>query len=410
MKVPRVVELAWVEREPSSAQVTLRAPAWRSGQLARRGLATLAGLTSTVSLAGLPLGWHVVGSVPSLLIPAGVVVWASLVRWARSETAELDCRGATRSLLVKRRGRFGWLPGREELSFVDRQRSVRVVSGTHGGQVWFELWEAGLAGATARRLTPRFSVEGVDRRDECRALAALWARRLGLGLSIERDDLAGYQVLLSRSGAPPSPPALAFAGFRAPATEVTPRFDRPPSFEEPSRPPPPLAPEGSPELFERVRQDGDRWLVESPPPSARSRLLVGSYVGAIHAFVPLAVGLGLWRHRSGADDVVSFFLLAGIAVVLCLIWWGAREPRRRWRLLPDRLELAPGHVVRRGESSAVSIEPFRARNVAAWFLWLHTSQGRYQLAETRGSARTALEALALEVARRLDAPLRIGGD
>jgi hypothetical protein len=399
--------LALIEVTPSE-RIVMRAPPWSGVERAWRELAAVSALGTLGVVVAIALGWTPIARHGAAVAAAAASITALLSRRARCETAEIGVDAATRTLWVTRRGCFGWFPGRAVIAFAGDQPALRVVGGFVHTALWLELWASTRSSGRFRRLGPRFMVAGVDREDERRDLVAMVARCLGLRMMIERDHGGVYQVLLSSIGVEPPPPVRVARGYREPPVAIAPTFDRPPAFEAPADVPPLRETTASAELFETVRREGDAWIVETPRPSRRARLLWVSFGVVTHALVIVFAGVAQWRCvQAEADDWPSFLVLAGVAGYLTLLWKrGAVEPVR-WRLLRDRLELAGIDPLRRGDAKLVAIELFQARGQAAWLLSVHAHGECYKLAETRGPRGTALESLAVEIARALDAPLRI---
>jgi hypothetical protein len=444
-----------VEDDAPSRRLVLQAPPLRTRDRLRRAVATTLAAASAAS-AALPLAllsspYHLLWSTPLGLVAAW---W--LMGIHAFETLEVGVDGRTRAIWVRRRERFWWIVRHVDVALDDPSVSLRVVSGLvpregpHRPEIGLAL-SMGRLGETFDLLAPTFTVERVDRRDEALALIDLLTTRLGLRRRTESETLARQSTLIAHSGDEPASEALRFGGYRQGAVDPEARWDRSPSFEEPARGTPPLSPSGSTELRETVRREGDAWVVEAPRVSAvkwsalgaagllsAALVLVHLYGGfrlPLYVAIPLGLLAGAIGAVGGGAAIGVMVTLGGLAVLAFLeralggfegLPLTTVDTPRRVRIAKDGLELEGlfgRRAIRRNTAWVVLVRPASrstgggrytpARSYYWNELWLHDSRRWRRLARTRessqmGTATPDLDALAVEVARALDVPLREG--
>lgn len=442
-----------VEDDPESRQLVLRAAPWTALDIARR-----------LGLTALLLGC-VAGSVVGVahLSPGGIGLAVLLTYLASifarlivEEVAELVLDGASRSLRVRRRGRHIWrtieVGHRLEDDALLRLRAGLVANhGFRRPELGIDLHEGRRDGGPLRLLAPTFAVEGIDRRDEARALAETIARRLGLGLAVEQDDALLYQARISSR----DPPPAELTGYRQlPRTAGLARDARP-SFEPPRDPPALDLAAAAADLQLHLVRDDRGELVAAPRSIPWKRwsllslkvLLVFTIGGAAVAWLADAdplVGaiLGLLAPVLGALCGLAILALAVLLLaafkllhdlVLGLLAserdskprWYNTLPLARWRLGAGVLSGPLGPLVwRRDDVLAVVVVDHWERprstsppdeRLRRTSLCIRSRRGWVRLARTavrqddptnRREVPPSVVALALEVARTLDVPLR----
>lgn len=448
-----------VEDDPENRRLVLRAPPWTALDIARR-----------VVLTALLLGCFAGAVAGVAYLPSGLgfglAVILTYVAWIFSrlvveQVAEIVLDGASRSLRVRRRGRHIWRTS-EVGGRLDDDALLRLRAGLVAGhgfrrlELGFDLHEGRHDGGSQQRLAPTFSIEGIDRRDEARAFAEAVAHRLGLGLGVEQDDALMYQVRISSRLSPP-PAVERAAGYRQLPRAAKLARDALPSFEPPRDPPALALAAAAAELQLHLVRAETGELVAAPAsvPIRWKRWsllfvtiqLALSIVGAAVAWSveedPVAGALlGLGIPVLGALWVVVMLALAVLWIaafqllydVLLGLLASERDTKPRWfNTLPlARWRLGDGAlygplrrlVWRRGDVLAfVVVDHWRPRRRTSapedcfryTALCVRTCRGWLRLASTREvgdnplnrrEVPTSVIALALELARTLDVPLR----
>lgn len=439
----------------------MRAGPWGVTEYLRRLLATAlaGGAIALPILVGLS-DEHSHLACP-LTIVSLIAVWFFLTLPSR-QTREISIVG--RSLRVARRGRFTWYRSSVEVPVHEEGHVIRLCGGyasprgLRHPELGLELLEGRFGDKKLRLVAPRFAIEGLDRRSEVRLLAEHLARRLGLRIRVERDDVWMLTILLSHHGEEPPRERVSADGYRGVLKERSLALTAGPGFEA-SASVPALLQADVAQLYEVVRLERGAVLVGQRPTlrrwswswgwvkKAAGVLVVAGGVGAIVGllfdatfeaalvgflsgvlFVPLAI------LQIGATLLVAQAMaapLAGVVKLLVLVLAGGRHrpgglgalQARHWTLREGVLE-AKGlwRRYRSVEGAAprevLLLELTRTRSrrsTARWQeLWIRSDRWIYlaRTPEAREWSKPtavptrALEALGYEVARALDVPLR----
>ncbi|MBA3549392.1 MAG: hypothetical protein H0T76_23200 [Nannocystis sp.] len=456
--------LRLVEDDPERQRLLLRARPWALAELLRRVVVTA--LVLALLAVAVRLTWSGLPVVLLLALELCTLGAAWLIlRLSSEETAELLVDGPAGLVRARLRGRHIWSGRTLQLRFEGPDRLLRLYAGMVAGhgfrrlELGLCLEEGSFGVEPLRGFGPGFSIEGIDRRDEVEALAEALARRLGVGLTVEVDDAVAYQVRLSRRSSPPPALVQETRGYRdAPRLPGLPR-DRAPGFEEPRSLPPALDTRDLALEFREqiVRTSDGRLAMETPGMMlAQAWPTISRIAGAVLgvALVGVAVAwrmgdtpwTGIFVSLAGVLFTIIYVLtlvavftaICATASALCYVIvvtlarvvdprprWFNTLPLRRWRLATGALA---GHALRgfrwqSGEVRAVVLvererkETSRVRlKIYRWCeLHLRTRLGWVRLAQTpeqqapptqRLELPPAIVALAVEVARELDAPVR----
>ncbi len=461
--------------EEATGSLVLRAPPASRALVASRVLATgvaVAGVLGACALLGwgdaLPPFFRWVLTFASLWIALKALTAPSV------EVTELGVDGTRRRLWFAVRGEWCWRSRRVEVNFDAVNRRLQVVGGlippgVGGPETGLELRER-LEPVSPRKepsvrhadpLTPRFSVAGLDRREEVRAFGEHLARRLGLRIEHVEDTVDELSVTVGRSGAEPSVRRASAAGSGGYRDRIASRsldLSRTASFEAPGVAPDELAnvlPRGSTppdgaghantrELLARVELQ-PLLSVTRPGRSPWSQLFsAGKWLALWYLVVAWLAWLGVsaqqWQGLAALPLVLLVFCaVMALAAALCLAPFELAEglsallnhaassrpparvpqyPPRQWRLdarglelqswwggrlsRVDRAELGAAALVRRRYSyrSIRWASELWIRRGSKWLLLANTPQTQHV------SPTPTLDALAVHVARELDVPLR----
>lgn len=418
-----------IHDEPMERRLELAAPPRSTAELAPRVLVTVL----VMLLVGLVLA--VARAVPVALwaaIPMALVMARWLVRRPEPVVEALVVRDGR--LEVRVRGVLTW--GRSTYVFA---------SPTHGEPLRVFADGVGHGGATGAELgirlsfpaqgtTPQISIEGVDRFDEVEALVHLIAHHLGLRVAVI-DPTYGWGRHVGASGELPQPPKRAPGAYRDAPRVVGLDAARTAGFELPAGPVPSLAQVDGSELrgrFERT-SGGERVHPESPLPLLLAVLALSSASGV----VTLALGAStktamLWAMLLPLCLAITVAvrllgsLLASSLHGLARLTSGKpsgvpRPPTFGWAsgfdLVGDRLTLRwrRGTFERGRPGRVLLVTRFRSSELLgtrSWReLWIHDGRTWSFLARSRverkaGRDTPTLDALAFEIGRRLDWPVR----
>lgn len=452
-----------VEDEPERRRLVLRADSWGFLEVARRLLVTALSLAAAaagvalivISARGdLELPWLIRAAV--IFFPFGVA-WF-IFRLPDEEVAEIVVDGPAQVVRVRVRGRQVWRSVVTEARLDQPDASLCLRAGVpprHGyrrPELGLQLSDGPLYIGPMRLLAPSFSIEGVDRRDEARLLAEALARRLDLGLRVRQDDAFRYEAALAASL--PRPPALVdeSRGYRrAPRVPKLAR-DAPPGFEPPPNPP----------ALDLVSVRDVLGLAVTRDDAGALAVTLTREPTWLPPFVtiPLAIGLGSaslsWLIGQGPwaelFDVLTFIgltvgswalfltnlpnLLGHLLFLFSGLLTGFADARPHWfnRLRLARWRLEPGLLSgprrrqrwRRGDVVSVVIldswdtvtsrssptKHYRKHELylfaGVWVRLAGTPQRRED-PDKPAPLSPAIIALAIEVARELDAPLHWSG-
>ncbi len=431
--------------DTAQKRLVLRAPPWGLAEYARRIAATALSIAVIAAGASGAMALHT--PILGLMV---VPVVVAIVSWSISrpawQTAEVVIDGNHRTIRITTRGRNSWLSGGELVSLGDEDRVLRICAGLVAAEwlrrpeIGIELWAGSYDQRPMRRLTPTFAIAGVTRRDEARAFVEAIARRMGLRVHVERDDLVELQLTVSHRGQEPPPVGRAGSAYRTAAVEAGIDLSRAPSFEQPSVTIAklPASVDGG-ELRARVRREEAairverlasrqawrvpptvRWVAGITGVGALSGSILGGLAGSpftgavIGAVVPLTfaamvaiaaltVSLGallLVLLMSGVERALRGFVRTHPGGLLAL-------RARRWSLDGSTLVvegLARRKRYARGDAHAVVLcDRTHWREI-----WLSADEW-VLLARSEDSTAPStpvLDALAVEVARTLDVPIR----
>lgn len=369
--------------------------------------------------------------------------------------AEITVDGASHSFSVRTRG--WWIWGRRvyELSLGERLRVTSYGISPRGPahpalgiELALESDAAGRGtGGSIRRTLPITGVVGLDRRDELEALTHRLAVLLGRKHRSVAEDLRWYSCELGEHGEEPRSARIAL-GYRDGATR---RLDvsRQRSFEAPRWAPPPLESVDGGELRAGFRREGDRlrvaperlprWLwfglglatllcaaIAGWGTSGEGRL-VAVTMGALLPFGALLLGaLFAWIGRSMLSWAFRGlrWALGGSRAALPRSPWcavtsgfvleGEVLRLRRLTVWPSTVRRGAAGVLllidRRRQWQTKSSDRTRHRSWRELWLfeegrWTLLTRGRQTEEPHPGSCPT-LDAIAFELGRRLDLPVR----
>ena len=444
-----------VEDDPNERRLVLRAPEWTLLERARRALATIVAAALALGWSGLCEDTVFDDLLAIALLCSGLAFGVMCL--PPEEVAEIRVDGVSRSFSVRTRGRWIWARRIHELAAHERLRVTSYGISPKGPAhpelgVELVLEPDGVGrGAGSRRKLPITGVVRLDRRDELEALAHRLASLLGRKVRAVAEDLRWYSCELGEHGEEPRAAKLAFGYRETGATRLD--VSRGRSFEAPRRAAPPIESVDGSELRSRFRREGEQVTVEPEQPSRR--LWIGLAIATIACAAIGAWGVSIDQRvvavTIGALLPFGVLLSAGLIALVYRIVIVSPFRALMWMLGGERALLPRSPRLAATSGFTLEGDTLRRRRFALWpttlrrgsagllvlvdrrrswqrkgsnrtqhrswrELWLF-ERGRWALL-TRSRATTTphagacptLDAVAFELGRRLDLPVRAALD